>query len=90
MSVFFGDSLQSQTREALESAPSQQCSVYEWFLRNIDSVVLGWTEPLRQDVGVGEGAVRDRGEEEHGDRGETIHIHLITQTLKQVVDNTTE
>ena len=48
--------------------------------------MFGRTEPLGHDVGVGEGAVRHRGEEEHGDGGEAVHVHLLGEALEQVVD----
>ena len=45
------------------------------------------TEPLCHDVGVGEGAVRNGREEEHGHGGEAVHVHLVTQALEQVVQD---
>ena len=56
-----------------------------WLLMMLLPVVFGRTEPLGHDVGVGQGTVRHRREEEHGDGGEAVHVHLVTQALEQVV-----
>ena len=58
----------------------------EGFLWLVDPIVLGAGQPLRHDVGVGQGAVGHRRQEEEGDGGETVQLHLASQTLDQVVN----
>lgn len=42
-------------------------------------------KPLSHDVGVGERAVGHRRKEEHGGRGEAVHIELTVKALDKVV-----
>ena len=88
LSVLRADSLVTERGETLQSASSHQSPVNKRLLGHIHFVVFAWTEPLRHDVGVGQGAVGHRGEEEHWYRGQPVHVHLVGETLEQIVDNT--
>jgi hypothetical protein len=50
-------------------------------------VLLVHRQPLSHDVGIGQGRVRHRRHEEHGDGGQAVDLHLSGQALDQVINN---
>ena len=43
-------------------------------------------KPLSHDVGVGERTVGHRRKEEHGGRGEAVHVELAVKALDKIVN----
>ena len=52
-----------------------------------DLALFARGEPLRHDVGVGEGAVGHGRQEKHGGRREAVHVELAVQTLNEIVND---
>jgi len=53
----------------------------------IHFILFRRTEPLGQDIGVGQGAVCHGGDEEHGYIVEASVLQILCEALKQVIDH---